>query len=205
MKSILEDHQINQMTRPRAMSSSSANSFSFRPDPLRSHNNNLQEGVKPASRSDLVDRLNNLVDIATEMCLHMPINALHKDFMTTIMQLLMSQMQQSNSTKLLPLTFCQKRLLAINMYALNPNVTLQDRLYILKALHSHHQQWSRYVLKYCVDKIILVTLILKTFFVRNFVFSRKKSATYINDNWTILKIAILKGNSRCDTKTVLLK
>ena len=119
--------------------------FGFGEISLRSFT--IQEGVKPASRSDLVDRLNNLVDIATEMCLHMPINALHKDFMTTVMQLLMSQMQQSNSTKLLPLTFCQKRLLAINMYALNPNVTLQDRLYILKALHSHHPQWSRYEIR----------------------------------------------------------
>ena len=144
MKSILDDHHqmMQQMNnRTRAISSSSSNSFSFRADPLRSHTNHHQEGVKPASRSDLLDRLHNLVDIATDMCLHMPTSALHKDFMTAMMALLMSQMQ--SSTKLLPLTFCRTRLLAINIYALHQKIGLQDRLHILKALHLQHPQWSR--------------------------------------------------------------
>ena len=124
MKSILDDHHQHhllhktavvvtppQPDRPPAprgrgaagaaqsfLGSSAANSFSFKADPLRSHTNDLNEaGIKPATRSDLADRLHHLVDIATEMCLHMPANALHKDFMTSMMSLFMSQLQTSSS------------------------------------------------------------------------------------------------------------
>ena len=147
MKGILDDHQQSmfkiEVTRPRAMSSTSANSFSFRADPLRSHTTNLQEAVKPANRNDLTDRLHSIVDTATEICLHMPTCALQKDFVVSIMALLMSQLD----SKLLPTQFCQKRLVALHIFVLHPKVPLQDRLYILKELHIHHANWSRLFLQ----------------------------------------------------------
>ena len=147
MKGILDDHQQSmfkiEVTRPRAMSSTSANSFSFRADPLRSHTTNMQEAVKPANRNDLTDRLHSIVDTATEICLHMPTCALQKDFVVSIMALLMSQLD----SKLLPTQFCQKRLVALHIFVLHPKVPLQDRLYILKELHIHHANWSRLFLQ----------------------------------------------------------
>ena len=148
MKGILDDHQQSvfkiEVTRPRAMSvTSSANSFSFKADPLRSHTNNMQEAVKPANRNDLSDRLHSIVDTATEICLHMPTCALQRDFVVSIMALLMSQFE----SKLLPSQFCQKRLVALHIFVLHPKVPLQDRLYILKELHTHHANWSRLFLQ----------------------------------------------------------
>ena len=198
MKSILDDHHQHHLLHKTAvvvtppqpdrppprerggaggraaqslLASSAANSFSFKADPLRSHTNDLNEGIKPATRSDLADRLHHLVDIATEMCLHMPANALHKDFMTSMMSLFMSQLQSSttatvvaprlsssqraslsppsgNSSNklpnpLLPLTFCKTRLMAIIIYALHQSVPLQDRLQILQSLHRNHPHWPR--------------------------------------------------------------
>lgn len=145
MRSLVDDHNVMmiQVTRPPPppSSNSSAKSFSFRGDALRAHSTVHTEGTKAASRSDLCDRLNQLIDFAVEMCLHMPHNALHKDFMVSLMGLLMSQLQASS--RLMPANFCRAKLMALKVFSIHQLVPLHDRLYTLKALHQYQSHWAR--------------------------------------------------------------
>ena len=114
MKSIVDDkrmQEMNQRRRERALSYSSDNSFSFRADALRSHTNYPSEATKLASRSDLSDRINQLIKKVTSICLHATPTSLPKDFLISFMSMLMGQLQSSQKQN--DVTFFRDQLIAL--------------------------------------------------------------------------------------------
>ena len=74
---------------------------------MRAHSSVSSEATKQASRADLQSRLEHLVQMATEVCLYAPNSELPKDFMVSLMLLLMAQLQETRP--LLSRTFCQSK------------------------------------------------------------------------------------------------
>jgi hypothetical protein len=126
-----------------AASSSSRSSFSFSADALKAHSSNDAEGIKPAYRSDLADRLSHLVELATEMCVHMPSKAIHVDFLVALITLLLSQLESRSPVKLLSAQVCRTKLMTLTVFGLHGSVSLQDRLTLIQRLHQHHPMWAQ--------------------------------------------------------------
>ena len=158
MKSIVDDkrmQELNQqertMRRRRATSYSSDDSFSFRADALRSHSNHPSEAIKPASRSELLNRLDQLVNQVTENCIHacsMPgSNGVPKpkEFLVSFMAFLMAQCQSAQAHQTyLSAESCQSKLIRLAIASLHPTaMDLEDKVYLQMQLSSAHDNWTR--------------------------------------------------------------
>ena len=150
MKSIVDNDKRMQESRPmrrrRATSYSSDDSFSFRADALRSHSNHPSEAIKPASRSELLNRLDQLVNQVTENCIYalaMPGNGKKpKEFLVSFMTFLMAQCQADHQ-RYLSAESCQSKLIRLAIACLHPNMNLEDKVDLQMQLSSAHDNWSR--------------------------------------------------------------
>merc|ERR1711962_1413256 len=100
------------------------------------------EATKQASRADLLSRLEHLVQLATEVCLYAPNRELPKDFIVSLMLLLMAQLQDARP--LLSRDFCQSKVMALSLRQLDPSVPLEDKLNMMNCLHVRQPSWGRY-------------------------------------------------------------
>lgn len=138
MRTLVEDPL--QAARPRMASISSQESFSFKGDALRAHSSQPGESIRPASRSELIDRLHHLVHFQTELCLYAPTQALPREALLTLMNLLMTHMPMtSNRNSLFTKSFIHSKLMALALRSLS----LDDRFHFQKRLHQRQPAWSR--------------------------------------------------------------
>ena len=104
--------------------------------------------------------------MATEICLYAPNSELPKDFIVSLMVLLMAQLQESRP--LLSRSYCQSKLMALSLRHLDPSVPLVDKLHMMTALHSRQPSWSRLFQQHVVyysaeDQVLLHRLFVATF------------------------------------------
>ena len=133
---------------------------------MKAHSSLSSEATKQANRSDLLFRLEHLVQMATEICLYAPNSELPKDFIVSLMVLLMAQLQESRP--LLSRSYCQSKLMALSLRHLDPSVPLVDKLHMMTALHSRQPSWSRLFQQHVVyysaeDQVLLHRLFVATF------------------------------------------
>lgn len=140
MRSLVDDH-FDQCRNPRHFSASSEDSFSFRADALRSHSHQLSEGIRPASRSDLADRLQRLVHMSCDLCWSSPLEHLPQDFIMLLMSHLMGQLQSAKPA--LMRSTCQPELMRLYLLVMHPDVPYADQVSFLKRLHACFPNFQR--------------------------------------------------------------
>ena len=84
---------------------------------MRAHSSLSSEATKQASRADLLSRLEHLVQLATEVCLYAPNRELPKDFIVSLMLLLMAQLQDARP--LLSRAFCQSKVMVCFLFKIS--------------------------------------------------------------------------------------
>ena len=135
-------------------------------DALRAHSSLPSEATKQANRTDLLFRLEHLVQLSTEICLYAPSNGLPKDFIVSLMVLLMAQLQETHP--LLTRTFCQAKLMALSLRHLDQSVPLEDKLHMVTRLHQQQASWSRSFQQHAMyysseDQVLLHRLLVAKF------------------------------------------
>ena len=88
---------------------------------MRAHSSISSEATKQASRADLLSRLEHLVQLATEVCLYAPNRELPKDFIVSLMLLLMAQLQDARP--LLSRAFCQSKVMVCSLFRISADVS----------------------------------------------------------------------------------
>ncbi len=111
-------------------------SFSFKGDALRSHTYIIAEATKAANRSELLDRLERCVQLASSICSFSPLDNLPKDFIVSLITLLMTQLQ--SQAPVLSSGQCQSFLTNLALLTAHPNVSMEDKLYFINNLHRRH-------------------------------------------------------------------
>lgn len=142
MRSLVDDH-FDQFRNPRHFSASSEDSFSFRADALRSHSHQLSESVRPASRSDLTDRLQRLVHMSCDLCWSSPLEHLPQDFIMLLMSHLMAQLQSAKPA--LMRSTCQAELMRLYLLVMHPDVPYADQVSFLKRLYVCYPNFQRQI------------------------------------------------------------